>query len=222
MDSETSSCCCFLLRLLFLVQKTAHARGAVREPTGWHIVRTSPLFAYWGGTLFLKRFLEPFVSLKITIWERKWLSKWGRNYTWLKLFSKKRVKTKKCVSTSRARTDCMRAHPMERPGPPKNQIKNMPYFKTYFLVNKISRWIKKGCQKVSKWVTLFRGWRLFGGSWATFCALSRFLIPTMSPQRPQIAYKDQKILWEWTPRYRKWPRPGGLREALSINFGDPS
>ena len=31
MDSEMSSCSCFLLRQLLLVQKTAHARGAVRE-----------------------------------------------------------------------------------------------------------------------------------------------------------------------------------------------
>ena len=35
IDSEMSSCCCFLLRQLFLVQKTAHVRGAVREPGPW-------------------------------------------------------------------------------------------------------------------------------------------------------------------------------------------
>ena len=63
MDSEMSSCCCFLLRLLFLVKKTAHARGAVREPPGLSIVTHQRL----EDTLFLKRFLEPFLSPKIGI-----------------------------------------------------------------------------------------------------------------------------------------------------------
>ena len=63
MDSEMSSCCCFLLRLLFLVQKTAHARGAVREPPGLSIVTHQRL----EDTLFLKRFPETFLSPKITI-----------------------------------------------------------------------------------------------------------------------------------------------------------
>ena len=45
MDSEMSTCCCFLLRQLFLVQKTAHTRGAVRELLDLVIVRHSPRFA---------------------------------------------------------------------------------------------------------------------------------------------------------------------------------
>ena len=63
MESEMSSCCCFLLRLLFLVQKTAHTRGAVKEPRGLVIGSCLPL----GGYPFLKRFLEPFFPLKIAI-----------------------------------------------------------------------------------------------------------------------------------------------------------
>ena len=53
MDSETSRCCCFLLRLLFLVQKT-HARLPLREPPGIGIGSCLSL----AGHLFLKHFLK--------------------------------------------------------------------------------------------------------------------------------------------------------------------
>ena len=62
MDSEMSTCSCFLLRQLFLVQKTAHARGAVREPRATVI----GLSLRRGRDFFLKRFLK----LKITIFEK--------------------------------------------------------------------------------------------------------------------------------------------------------
>ena len=61
MDSETSNCCCFLLRLLILVQKTAHARGAVREPRGLEIGADRVLFES-GGAPFLKLFPGTFFS----------------------------------------------------------------------------------------------------------------------------------------------------------------
>jgi len=67
MDSEVSSCCCFLLRLLFLVQKTAHARGAVREARGLHIVRCLRL----GGYPFFETIFWSPVSLKIAILDEK-------------------------------------------------------------------------------------------------------------------------------------------------------
>ena len=69
IDSEMSSCCCFLLRQLFLVQKTAHARGAVREPRA----RVMARHLSQGGHLFLNIFLEPFFSLKIVIFDKKCL-----------------------------------------------------------------------------------------------------------------------------------------------------
>jgi len=57
MDSEMSTCCCFLLRQLFLVQKTAHTRGAVRELLDLVIVpglrkEGHPFFAPFCGALF--------------------------------------------------------------------------------------------------------------------------------------------------------------------------
>ena len=54
--SEMSSCCCFLFRQLFLVQKTAHARGAARELRARVIV---PCLSQ-GGHLFLNYSLSPY------------------------------------------------------------------------------------------------------------------------------------------------------------------
>ena len=69
MDSEMSSCSCFLLRQLFLVQKTAHARGAVREPRAMVIV---PCLSQ-GGSPFFEQFFETLFSLQITILDEKCL-----------------------------------------------------------------------------------------------------------------------------------------------------
>ena len=61
MDSEMSSCCCFLLRLLILVQKTAHARGAVREPPDLQLVRHLTFEKHY----FLNQILERICSHKL-------------------------------------------------------------------------------------------------------------------------------------------------------------
>ena len=66
--SEMSSCCCFLLRQLFLVQKSLeHARGAARERRA-KVIGTC---LSQGGHLFLNHFLELFFSLKIVIVDKK-------------------------------------------------------------------------------------------------------------------------------------------------------
>ena len=63
-----SSCCCFLLRQLFLVQKSLeHARGAARERRA----RVIGSCLNQGGHLFLNHFLELFFSLKIVIVDKK-------------------------------------------------------------------------------------------------------------------------------------------------------
>ena len=68
MDSEMSSCSCFLLRQLFLVQKSLeHARGAARERRA-KVIGTC---LSQGGHLFLNHFLELFFSLKIVIVDKK-------------------------------------------------------------------------------------------------------------------------------------------------------
>ena len=58
-----SSCCCFLLRLLFLVEKSAYARGAVREPGETVIAPSLRL----GGYPFVQSFLEAVFSLIFAI-----------------------------------------------------------------------------------------------------------------------------------------------------------
>jgi len=70
MDSQMSSCCCFLLRLLF-VQKTAHARGGCQGASGF--VHSS-LFAV-GGYPFFEAILGTFFSTKKCNFEGKWLPK---------------------------------------------------------------------------------------------------------------------------------------------------
>ena len=66
MDSEMSTCSCFLLKQLFLVQKTAHARGAVREPRAMVIGSCLPM----GGHLFLNNLLRPFFHSKLQFWTK--------------------------------------------------------------------------------------------------------------------------------------------------------
>ena len=81
------------------------------------------------------------------------------------IFLEKNAKTKilkKCVSTAQACADCMWAHPMERPGRPQNQRKNITYFRTYFFNQKMQEYEKKGFQKVSKRMRGFPGWRPWG------------------------------------------------------------
>ena len=58
-------------------------------------------------------------------------------------------------------------------GDPKIEEKKEPISEPFFFLKKTNN-TKKKLQKVSKWVSLFRGWRLFGGSWDTFSAPSSF------------------------------------------------
>jgi hypothetical protein len=70
MDSEMSSCCCFLLRLLF-VQKTAHARGGCQGASGFvH----SDLFDVGGYPFFEANLGTLFFTPKCNF-EGKWLPK---------------------------------------------------------------------------------------------------------------------------------------------------
>ena len=101
--SEMSSYCCFLLRQLFLVQKTAHARGAVREPKAMVI---APCLSQ-GGHPSSEQFVGSLFSLKIVIFDKKCLQNGPQHEVFWNLFFGKCAKTKKCVSTAPARTDCM-------------------------------------------------------------------------------------------------------------------
>ena len=68
VSDHWSSCGCFLLRQLFLVQKSLeHTRGAARERRA----RVIGSCLSQGGHLFLRHFLELFFSLKIVILDEK-------------------------------------------------------------------------------------------------------------------------------------------------------
>ena len=68
MDSDMSSCGCFLLGLLFLVQKTAPARGVVKEPPGTLIV--SSLRLGLGGAFF-RSFSNQQIPRKAPTWSER-------------------------------------------------------------------------------------------------------------------------------------------------------
>ena len=111
------------------------------------------------------------------------------------LFFRNNAKTKKCVTTAQACADCMWAHPMERPGRPQNQRKNMTYFRTYFFNQKMQKYDKTGSQKVSKRVTGFPGWRPWG-------RLGRPLTPQSVFEHKKYAQSAPKM----TSRVQKWPQ----------------
>ena len=63
-----SSCCCLLLKQLFLVQTARTRGGAVREPRARVIVRCLSQ----GGHPFFEQFLEAHFSLKIRTLAEQW------------------------------------------------------------------------------------------------------------------------------------------------------
>ena len=109
------------------------------------------------------------------------------------LFFRKNAKTKKCVSTAQACADCMWAHPMERPGRPQNQRKDMTYFRTYFFNQKMQEYEKKGSQKGPKRVSICPGWRPWG-------RLGRPLMPQSVFEHKKYAQSAPKM----TSRVQKW------------------
>ena len=67
-------------------------------------------------------------------------------------------------------------------------------------------------QKVSKWVSLFRGWRLFGGSWDTFGAPRRLLPPKCTHNASKVFPGTENYLQNNTNRVKNT-----LKVALKVN-----
>ena len=118
------------------------------------------------------------------------------------LFFRKNAKTKKCVSTAQTCADCMWAHPMERPGRPQNQRKNMTYFRTYFFNQKMQEYAKKGSQKESKRVSLFPGWRPWGRLGRPNLIWTQKVCPKCSKNYPRVQKKPQNAS-KVTPKVAK-------------------
>ena len=129
---------------------------------------------------------------------------------------------------------------MERPGRPQNQRKNITYFRTYFFNQKMKKYDKTGSQKVSKRVRGFPGWRPWGRLGRHNLIFDVKNAPKVTPKgakgTPKCSKSDPKGA-KGSPKCSKSnpqkecqsgssastnvslkdTRPGGLREALTIN-----
>ena len=159
----------------------------------------SLLFATGGSPFFDPFFGALFFTQNCDCWQKP-VPKWSQNEVMWSLFFRKNAKTKKCVSTAQACADCMWAHPMERPGRPQNQRKNMTYFRTYFFNQKMQEYDKKRSQKVSKRVTGFRGWRPWGRLGRPNLFLNTKSMPKVLQKWPPGCKSDPKMLQKWPPR----------------------
>ena len=102
-------------------------------------------------------------------------------------------KQKTCVSTAPARTDCMWAHAMERPGRPKNQRKNMTYSRTYFFSQNMQTYVKKVIPKGLQKSDPETGVAALGAPWAAYsdlwCQKWSKSAPKVSKSAPKVVPK---------------------------------
>ena len=173
---------CFLLEQFLIVCLPPGASCRVHSHS--FETRGSPFFGPFFGALFFTQNCDC---------GRKTVPKWNQNEVIWSIIFRKNAKTKKCVSTAQARADCMWAHPMERPGRPQNQRKNMTYFRTYFFNQKIQKCDKQGSQKVSKRVTGFPGWRPWGRLGRPLTPQSVFEHKKYAQSAPKMAPRVQKL-----------------------------
>ena len=161
MDPKLSNCCDFLLKLLSLVRTIKDIGGAVREPRA----RVIGVSLRKGGAPFLKHFLKRLFSHKYHIFTQNVSQKGTQNEP--KSYFIENCST--CVSIEPARSDSMSGLPQIDPNPIKKEM----CFKNTFFLTKIRKSMKNDLQKVSKWVSAKRGWRLLGHLWSP----SPFFIP---------------------------------------------
>ena len=90
---------------------------------------------------------------------------------------------------------------MERSGRLKKRRKKGTYFRTFFFCKKNKIYEKK-TPKGLQMDDLFRGWRLFGGSWDTFGAQA-VLDPKNEPRAPPKCSPGSKITSKMTPKVQK-------------------
>ena len=131
-----------------------------------------------------------------------------------------------CVSIEPARSNSMSGLPQIDPNPIKKEM----CFKNTFFLTKIRKSMKNDLQKVSKWVSAKRGWRLLGHLWSPKLIFDSKSEPTAPPkcsQGPKNASKmipkGPKMILKVTLKVhslgtltldrRFAQRPGGLREA---------
>ena len=180
MDSEMSSCCCFLLRLEFNSENCAREGGCQGASGLVH----SHSFAVGGYPFFEAIFRTVCFTTKCNF-EWKWRPTWTQNEVFWKLCLDKVRKRKSEFRLRRRVRIAYEPIPWSAQGDSNIDEKKEPISEQLFLVKNVKN-TKKELQKVSKWVSLFRGWRLFGGSWDTFGAPSRFWPQTWGHSAPKV------------------------------------
>ena len=190
-----SSCCCFLLRQLFLVQKTAHARGAVREPRA--MVIGSCLRK--GGHPFFDPSFGALFSLIILIFDENCLQNEPTMRSVGSHFLEKVWKWKSVFGLLRRVRIAYETIPWSAQSDQKVEEKKQPISEPLFLA-KNENIQKKSSKRSPKGWVYFRG----GASWGTFGAPSWFLIQKVSPQRPQSVPSDPNMLQKWSQKGQKW------------------
>ena len=178
MDSEMSSCCCFLLRVLF-VQKTAHARGGCQGAPGFvhrylFALGRHPFFEANLGTLFFTKKCN---------FEGKWLPKWTHNEVFWKLFLEKVRKRKSAFRLRRRVRIAYEPLLWSAQGDSKSKNKKEPISEPLFLVKNVKNTKTKaprGLQMGEFISGVAPLWRLLGHCWCP----DPFLASKMSPQRP--------------------------------------
>ena len=172
--SKSSSCSCFLLELLFMIQKTAPARGAVQEPPGIGIATCLRLARH----LFSKHFLERLFSQKYRNLGENASQNGTNSAPFLVLFRRKANMQKVCWDSSE--------NPSGRVlGGPKITKKTAP-LQTHILQPCFFSKKLENLQKTTlTWVPkrkLILGVFALGRSWGTFGATVSFLTPKMEPK----------------------------------------
>ncbi len=169
------------------------------------------------GHLFLKCFLKRLFSLKVALLEENCSQNEPKITYFGSYFLEKCQNGKVCL-------DCAGVYGLHM-SPSRGALRTTQkskrkrdIFQNRFFFSKNWKYVKKELQKVSQRVSLFRWWRLFGGSWDTFGDPSRFLTPKVRHHAPKVhpgtenylkndtkCPQRPKIISKMTPKVKKIP-----------------
>ena len=175
------NCCSLLFNCCLLLKQSLTLGGAVREP--WDTTVAGRFTA--GGTFFSNRFRALTFSTTEQLCHQIDLHYGPKRKSFGSYFWEKCKNEKVCL-------DCAGMYGSHM-SPSRGVLRATQQLKkkTRTFQNRIfdqinTRNTKNELQMVSKWVTLFRGRRLFGGSWDSLGAPSRFLPPKWTHNVPKV------------------------------------
>ena len=208
---------CFLLRLLFLTQEIFDFRGGC--PGAPALGNRVSFESVWAS--FFEHVFEAFFLLNIKILDENRLQNGARMRSCWTKFSEKMWKTKMIGLRRRVRIAC---EPISKSTWCANKIiKKQMCFKYAICSSKIQECLENNLPHVSKWVRVFRGWRLLGHPWRHYSKHVPKSAPKVVPRLQKYIQKGSqsaKSESQMLENSRKWhcfgSWPGGLREALTI------